>query len=174
MTCRPTHRVTAALLLGGLALLAASASAGAQAAGRRPSPRPEVRLDYLGPRPHAMHGGLGVNVPAGTYLRLELVGAGGASWRDGRTATSARADAIARFALDPFRERRWGLSAGGGLSVRYDDDTFDRPRRWRALIAVILDVEGPRAGGVAPALQLGLGGGVRAGVVVRGADPSRR
>jgi len=121
-----------------------------------------------------MHAGLGVNLSAGTYVRLELVGAGGASWWPNGRHASARADAIARFAFDPFRERRWGLSAGGGLSARYDGEALDGGRRWRALIALVLDLEGPRAGGVAPAFQLGLGGGVRAGVVVRGADAGRR
>jgi hypothetical protein len=171
---RPTRVATAAVAVGALLALAPLIEAHAQETTRAPALRPEVRVDYLGPRPHAMQAGLGVNVAAGTYVRLEVVGAGGASWRDGRSSTSARADAIARFALDPFRERRWGLSAGGGLSARYDGDAFDGRRRWRALIAVVLDLEGPHAGGVAPAFQLGLGGGVRAGVVVRGADRGRR
>lgn len=172
---RPTRRaIAAAVALAALVALAFPRAARAQQPARRAAPRAELRVDYLGPRPHAMQAGLGVNFAAGTYVRLELVGAGGASWHDRRSAASARADLIARFAFDPFRERRWGLSAGGGLSARYDGDAFDGPRPWRALIALVLDLEGPRAGGFAPAFQLGLGGGVRAGVVVRRADPGRR
>jgi hypothetical protein len=162
------------IALTALAALALPYAGHAQQATRRAPARAEVRVDYLGPRPHAMQAGVGVNFAAGTYVRLELVGAGGASWHDNRSATSVRGDVIARFAFDPFRERRWGLSAGGGLSARYDGDAFDGPRRWRALIALVLDLEGPRAGRVAPAFQLGLGGGVRAGVVVRWADAGRR
>jgi hypothetical protein len=158
-----------------LTVLAALPREGAAQRGpARPSPRPEVRLDYLGTRPHTVHAGLGLNIPAGTYVRVGLVGAGGASWRDGRAAGSARADAIARFAFDPFRERRWGLSAGGGLSVRYDGDVFDGRRRLRTLVALLVDLEGPRAGGIAPAFALGLGGGLRIGAILRGAAAERR
>jgi hypothetical protein len=153
--------------------LGAATPARAQREVLRPSPRPEARVDYLGPNPHAAHGGFGLNVPFGTYLRLELVGAGGASWDDGRAGASARADVIGRFSFDPFRERVWGLSAGGGVSARYDERADDR-QRWRALIALVVDLEGPLIGGVTPALQVGLGGGARVGFVLRGADPRRR
>lgn len=138
----------------------------------RPRPQAEARVDYIGPNPDVVHAGVGVNVPAGTYLRVSLVGAGGANWDEGRRGGSARADAIGRFLFDPFRERRWGLSAGGGLSVRYDQGTGGR--RWRPLLAIILDLEAPRTGSVAPALQIGLGGGARVGLVIRASDPNRR
>jgi hypothetical protein len=153
--------------------LAGATAARAQRTVPRPPARPEARVDYLGPNPQTVHAGFGLNVPFGTYLRLALVGAGGASWENGRAGASARADVIGRFSFDPFRERRWGLSAGGGVSARYDE-RVDSRRRWRALIVVVVDLEGPRIGGVAPAFQVGLGGGVRAGVIVRGADPGRR
>lgn len=146
----------------------------AQESARRLPPRPEARIDYLGPNPAAVHAGLGLNVPVGTYLRVGLVGAGGTAWLEGRAEASARADVVGRFTFDPFRERRWGLSAGGGLSARYDRRESDDRARWRALVALVVDLEGPRLGSVAPALQLGLGGGLRAGVIVRSADPNRR
>jgi hypothetical protein len=157
-----------------LAALAPVAASRAQARPAQGPPRPEVRIDYLGTRPHAVQAGLGINLPVGTYVRLGLIGAGGASWQAGRTAGSGRGDVIARFAFDPFRERRWGLSAGGGLSVRYDGDALDSRRPWRALIALLVDLEGPRAGGISPAFTLGLGGGLRAGVVLRGGGANRR
>jgi hypothetical protein len=167
------ERSIRALVLA-LTTLAAASPAQAQQGLPPPRPRPEARIDYLGSNPQTVHAGVGLNVPVGTYVRVELVAAGGASWDDGRSAMSARADAIGRFAFDPFRERRWGLSAGGGLSARYDDRPTNGRRRWRALIALVVDLEGPRGGGVAPAFQVGLGGGVRAGVILRGADPIRR
>jgi hypothetical protein len=37
-----------------------------------------------------------------------------------------------------------------------------------------LGVEGPNAGGLAPAVEIGFGGGARIGVVVRRAIPGRR
>ena len=141
----------------------------------RARPHGEVRADYIGPRPHTVQLGAGLNLPVGPYLRVGVIGGGGVGWRDGRSGASGRADVIGRFALDPFREHRWGLSAGGGLSVRYDAiEASSSSHRWRALVAVVVDLEGPQAGSVAPALQLGLGGGVRAGVVLRGAQSGFR
>ncbi|MFN2566075.1 MAG: hypothetical protein ABR499_13850 [Gemmatimonadaceae bacterium] len=156
-----------------LAALIAATPARAQRQTRRAPPRPEVRVDYLGPNPH-VHAGAGVNVPVGTYLRVGLLGAGGAGWHDGRAFGSARADVIGRFTLDPFREQRWGLSAGGGLSARYDRDASRVRHRWRALVAVVVDLEGPRVGSLASALQAGFGGGARVGLVLRRSDAGRR
>jgi hypothetical protein len=172
----PVSRAARAAILAPIVIAALGPASAASGQGSQPRlpPRPEVRIDYLGTRPHTVHAGLGINVPAGTYVRVGLIGAGGASWREGRTTGSARADVITRFMFDPFRERRWGLSAGGGVSVRYDGDTFDGRRRWRTLIALLLDLEGPRSGGVAPAFALGLGGGIRAGVLLRSAAAGRR
>ena len=158
------------VILGALICSGTAERVGAQ---ERARPRGEARLDYLGPDPHTVHAGLGLNVPFGTYLRVGVIGAGGASWKDSRAATSARADVVARFSFDPFRERAWALSAGGGLSLRYDE-VEPRRERWRPLLALVIDLEGPRTGSVAPAVQLGLGGGARLGVIVRGAGQGRR
>jgi hypothetical protein len=166
---RAVHAVCAAAF----ALGALSRATSAQALPRA-RPRGEVRADYIGPRPHTVQLGAGVNLPVGPYLRVGVIGAGGVGWRDGQSGASGRADVIGRFALDPFREHRWGLSAGGGLSVRYDAAEADSRHRWRALVAVVVDLEGPRAGPIAPAVQLGLGGGLRAGIVLRGAQSGFR
>jgi hypothetical protein len=141
--------------------------------GARARASAEARVDYLGPNPNTLHAGAGLNVPVGTYLRVGVIAAGGTSWDDARSGTSLRFDVIGRFTFDPFRERRWGLSAGGGLSVRYDH-AVRGSRQWRPLLALVVDVEGRRLGSIAPALQLGLGGGARVGAIIRGADPNRR
>jgi hypothetical protein len=79
-------------------------------------------------------------------------------------------DFLARFLFDPFRQSRWGFSAGGGISLRATQETGVRP-----YMLVALDLEGPRTkGGVAPAFQLGLGGGVRVGMVMRWTSPRVR
>jgi hypothetical protein len=162
-----------AILLALGVFVVAPAKGDAQQSTTRARVRPEARLDYLGPNPETIHAGVGANVPLGTYVRLELVAAGGASWGNGRSGTSARGDVIARFAFDPFRERRWALSAGGGASVRYDALSVVNDR-WRALLTITLDLEGPLMGPLTPAFQLGLGGGTRIGMVVRWADRFRR
>lgn len=131
-------------------------------------PYPELRLDALLGQPGALQLGVGVAIPMGTYARLAVIGAGGVASQDGETAGSARADVIMRFLLDPFRQERWGLSAGGGVSVRYDEGAG-----WRPFLALVLDLEGPRTGALSPAVQLGLGGGARIGVVLRASGSHR-
>lgn len=152
-------------MLVALVLVAgSSANANAQTA---PAPMPELRADLIvGHRP-AIQVGAGVQIPAGIYVRLGLDGAVGMATGARTAGTSSRADArvdlLARFLLDPFRQRAYGLSVGGGLSLRAEPGERARP-----LLLVALDVEGRRsARGVAPALQVGVGGGLRLGVVLR-------
>ena len=72
-------------------------------------------------------------------------------------------DAIGRFLLDPYREMPLGLSLGGGISVPVvRGDSQVRP-----YLTAVVDVEGRTRGPVTPAVQVGLGGGARVGVVMR-------
>jgi hypothetical protein len=113
--------------------------------------------------------GAGVNLPLGYYVRFEIDGAGGVSRRDTVDHTSGRVDALARFLLDPFAESAWGLSIGGGMSA-----LFASGARTHGYLVVVTDLEAPRIGVLIPALQVGLGGGVRVGVVIRGYQSGRR
>jgi hypothetical protein len=70
---------------------------------------------------------------------------------------------LARFTFDPYRETRWGFSAGGG--VTYDS---------QAWLTVLADLEGPRTKGMLPFVQLALGGGPRFSLGVRQARRSGR
>lgn len=136
------------------------------------APPIEVRIDAIDPRSSrsgTLHAGLGVNIPLGYYVRLELVAGGGVTRRDTVNASSGRVDALSRFLLDPFGESPWGLSIGGGMSV-----LFASGARTREYLVVVTDLEGPSIGAIVPALQLGLGGGFRAGVVLRGYHSGRR
>lgn len=115
--------------------------------------RPELRLDVIAGSEPAMHAGAGVSLPAGRYARLGLAaGAGVGGWSRSR---SARADAVVRFLLDPFRRSRVGMSIGGGLSARYDD------RDLRGVAMLFAEVEGRGTRGWIPFGAVGLGGGVR-------------
>jgi hypothetical protein len=126
--------------------------------------QPELRLDVLGPRPYSLEPGVGVNLSLGYYVRLGA-GAGYALPLEPTLSGDRwRADLIARAILDPFRQQRWGLSIGGGLSYR----------RSRTYLAAIVDLEGPALRGLVPALQVGVSGGVRAGVALRRAVAGRR
>lgn len=121
--------------------------------------QPSARLDAFGARIRAVQAGVGLSIPAGTNLRLSLVGAlGGSAERGGPTGVSARVDGIARFLLDPTFGTRWTPYAGGGMSLRYD-----RGPEWRGVLVLLVGVEGPRSGGVVPFVEAGWGGGVRVG-----------
>jgi hypothetical protein len=121
-----------------------------------------VRVDVLGSDPTAVQLGAGVALPLGIYARLGLAAGAGVGLGDA-TVGSGRAEGIVRFLLDPFAQSRWGVSGGAGLAVRHDAGVGTR-----ASLTLVVDVEGrPRAGGWIPALQLGLGGGVRGGLVLR-------
>jgi len=160
--------------LARLARLAAGAALGCAASGalgalgalgaqRRPTSYAEYRADVIAGSATAAQAGGGLVLPFGVYVRTSLDGAIGATWRGGVARTSGRADVISRFLLDPFRETPVVLSMGGGVSVPYaDGDTRVRP-----YLTVVVDVEGRQHGAITPALQVGLGGGLRVGVVLR-------
>ena len=149
-------------LLAAITLLAvAPASVRAQ---QRVPIAPELRIDVVGAHPTSVQGAVGVEIPAGTYMRVGVLGGAGATMDgDGSPRAAGRVDLLARFLLDPFRQEHWGISAGAGVSLRADPGDRVRPR----LLAAI-DLEGRRSGtGLSPSLQIGLGGGVRGGVGLR-------
>jgi hypothetical protein len=126
--------------------------------------QPEVRFDGLGPRPYSAEPGVGVIYAAGYYARVSL-GAGYAlPLETTLNGIRWRADFLVRGTFDPFRQQRYGLSLGAGLSYR----------RSRTYLAVVMDLEGPEVRGLLPALQVGVSGGPRAGLVLRRAIRGRR
>jgi hypothetical protein len=151
-------------------LVAALGSAAARlAAQQSPSAYPEFRADALFAKGTTGQAGVGVVVPLGVYVRFGLDGAAGATWQNGASSASGRVDAIARFLLDPLRESGTAISLGGGLSAPIRKDGVKSP-----YLTVVVDVEGKGRGGITPALELGLGGGGRVGVVLRRSPPHWR
>lgn len=154
----------------GMAVLVAFASA-ARAQTPRQGIQAEVRADAIVSRWTAVQGGVGVSFPAGLYVRTGgVIAAGG-----GGRGFDSRLDVFSRFNLDPFREKRWGLYGGSGISARYVER--DDPRA-HAYLLLFVGIEGPlpnasHAGWV-PALELGLGGGARVGIALRQGIPGRR
>jgi hypothetical protein len=131
----------------------------------------EIRLDAFFARSGAVEAGYGFTVPAGLYVRSGLVAGIGA----GRHGVEGRTDLIARFSFDPFRQSRWAPYAGGGLSGRYRSELDGGIR---AYLLLFLGLEGPlplgeRAGWV-PAVEVGLGGGARVGLILRRGVNARR
>lgn len=131
----------------------------------------EVRLDAFFARSGAVEAGYGFTVPVGLYLRSGLVAGIGA----GRHGVEGRTDLIARFSFDPFRQSRWAPYAGGGLSGRYRSELDGGSR---AYLLLFLGLEGPlplgETSGWVPAVEVGLGGGGRVGVILRRGINARR
>lgn len=140
--------------------LAVAPRAGAQ---QRFYPYAEYRVDAINGRGSAIQGGVGPVIPLGVYTRVSVTVAGGPTWRDGGVQMSGRADLIARFLLDPFREARWGLSLGGGLTLPHTSGES----RVQPYMTAVIDVEGRVWHGLSPAVQAGFGGGTRLGVALR-------
>src|SRR4051794_1029843 len=90
-----------------LLALAPIARAMAQQSVRRSWPPLELRVDAIDVKSvtsGTLHGGGGVNVPLGYYVRFEIDGSVGVTTRDSVEGTSGRIDALARFLFDPFNE----------------------------------------------------------------------
>ena len=157
-----TLRGAGAATLASIAMLAASVPASAQ----QPSIPvvPELRIDVLGADPTSVQAAVGVEIPAGYYVRVGLLaGAGATIEPDGASRAAGRVDLLARFLVDPFRQSRWGFSAGAGLSLRANPGETVSPD-----IFVAIDLEGRRSrSGFTPSVQVGLGGGVRGGIGLR-------
>lgn len=127
-------------------------------------PRAELRLDI---RPFDTGElGVGLAVPTTMYLRIGALVAGGAV-RDGdSTRATGRIEGFLRIPFDPLFERRWApyVTAGGALACTAE-------RRCQPLIVLRLGLEGPRAAnGWTPAVEAGVGGGLRVAVVLRRAN----
>lgn len=137
----------------------------------RPVPRvmPELRLDAIAGARDQLQLGAGAIVRLGTYARGVLIAGGGVARADHDTRGSARAEGVVRFLLDPLRERRWGLYGGAGVGASWVDGDG-----WRTPLVVLLGVEGGDRSGHAFAAELGLGGGVRLGLVIRRTSDRRR
>jgi hypothetical protein len=119
-----------------------------------PKARIEGHLDALFASRTAIEPGAGIFVPFGTYVRAGLVGGVGPITNPLRL--TGRAELIGRFLLDPLYEHRWGLYVAGGLGVAS-----------HPYLLVLLGVEGPRWGRVTPAIEAGVGAGIRLGFALR-------
>ena len=148
--------------------LAAPASFGQEFA-FKPRVQWEVRADGIFSSSSTAQAGAGLNVASGYYVRVGLVVAAGETASRGRMFASARTDFTMRYLLDPFQELHWAPYFGAGFSGAHDAATS-----WRGYLLALAGIEGPSHGGWRPSLELGLGGGVRAGIVLRRARTNGR
>ncbi|MCC7195367.1 MAG: hypothetical protein IT356_07420 [Gemmatimonadaceae bacterium] len=134
---------------------------GAQGSFVSPGPQGEARI-VVAASPHGGIGaGVGVNVPAGYYVRA---GPGVTFVRDDARggSTILGAEVTARFLLDPFRESRWGAYAGAGLAAAWRDGCSGR-----AYIVLQAGVALPGGGSWERSLEVDVAGGLRAALVLR-------
>jgi hypothetical protein len=151
-------RIRGVLLAVALVLVPA---AGAHAQRERHA-RTELRTDlFIAHRP-TVHIGVGVAIPLTTYMRVAGIIAGGAVSADSSVEPAARGEVLARFVLDPLGERRWGLYGAAGVGAFWDNETA-----WRGRLVLSAGIEGRLRGAWTPAFEVGLGEGLRVGVVLR-------
>ena len=156
----------------GVSIISAVAAAGALSAQTpQQAVQTEWRIDGIFARTAGGEVGLGVSLPVGIYVRNGLVGGIGF----GQHGVEGRTDLLSRFSLDPFRQSRWSLYGGGGISGRYRTEGDGGSR---AYLLLFVGLEGPlplgRTSGWVPAFEAGLGGGARAGVIIRRGINARR
>lgn len=133
-----------------------------------PRIQPELSAGYLGGAVPRGVLGIGMNVPADYPVRV----AGTVAFEPALKAgdpSAVRVEAVGRFLGDPFRETRWGPYVGAGLGA-----TFAQGDHGRASIVAVTGAELPGRQGWRPSLEVGIGGGVRAQVVLRHARRNGR
>jgi hypothetical protein len=82
--------------------------------------------------------------------------------QDAQLEKAGRADAVVRFELDPLKQHTQGAYLGGGLSLLGREGPHVR-----GYLALVGGVELKQRGGWVPALEAGLGGGARFGIVLK-------
>jgi hypothetical protein len=117
-----------------------------------------------------VHVGAGANVIAGDYIRLALLAGAGARRIGDSIRASGRVDVVARFHVDPFRQFKRGVYAGGGGTWLFDDRLSPRVG-----LLLVLGYEGPAARNrLITGAELGVGGGVRIAITIRTARNAAR
>ena len=131
-----------------------------------PKVQPELRFQAVAADYSAVLAGVGLNVPAGFYVRVAAGAAAGTQF-GGSGARVVEADVAVRFLADPFQERRWGAYAALGVRGAWEERREGRPA-----ITLAVGTEFPGSpGSWRPTVEAGVGGGAR---VVLSFKPGRR
>jgi hypothetical protein len=123
----------------------------------------DVRTDLIAARATTLEVAGGAAWSANDQLRLGGdIGVGGVTTHGRRWRLGARLDAAVQLHLDDDSKPRWGPYLVGGISYQ-----VDARARGATYVLVALGVHAPVAGPIVPAVEVGLGGGFRMGVVLR-------
>jgi hypothetical protein len=159
---RPAGRVARAVAV---VLLAHATAAAAQVSHQ--SPQPEIGVDAIAGRATAFQVAAGAALPTGDYLWLGGdLGFGVVTGHD--VGPSMRFDATGRFHPDQNHDAAWGPYLVAGLSY-----LANAHQRGGVYVVGGIGLHAPAQRGVVPALEVGLGGGLRFGVVIRRAGRRR-
>jgi hypothetical protein len=157
-----------ALLLALTATPCAAQRVAAPAA--RPSRiQPTFRADVIVADRWSVQGAAGVQIATAYNVRVAADAGVGAVSRATGWHAAGRMDVLLRWLSDPFRESRWALNAGGGLGLNLEDS-----RRVRPVAIVTVGLDAPAGARWLRGVEVGLGGGVRAGVTLRRSSARRR
>ncbi len=123
----------------------------------------EARADLLAARNTTFQLGVAALWPVSPFLSVGAVGGAGVTRpAAGDERASGRAELVARFTPEPAPTARWrlyGQATAGVLAVRGSTG--------RAMVSVSMGVEHVSVGAVRPAIELGLGGGLRVAITLR-------
>lgn len=162
----PVRRAVVGLAAAGLASVGLAAGGPAAAQAPRRAVVPEVRAEGVGSSPLLL-AAAGLFADAGLYGRVGVtVGAGTAA--TGARGLVGEATLVGRFVLDPLRQAARGVYAGAGVGVRGRSGASER------FLVGMVGVEGRGRGRVVPAVEVGVGGGMRVAVALRRARVGRR
>jgi hypothetical protein len=158
------HARRTGLLVSALTGLAATPVLAQQRPAAPQRLRASIRADAIVDHDPGAQLGVGLFTRSAYNVRTGLdLGAGGVS-RDGTWRGTGRADLIARWLSDPFRQGRWAVHAGGGVGLRVERQAVPQTV---ALVMIGVERRGDRDASWVPGVELGLGGGVRLGVTLR-------
>jgi len=160
--CRRASRLVAARCVAlCITLCIALVAPAALRAQQHPVTVPELRLDATSARIPRLELSGGAVIPVGIYVRLALSAGAGITRQSGLNQAAGRADAIARFELDPLKQHSRGAWIGGGLSLLGRNGPHVR-----AYLALVAGLELEQRRGWVPSIEAGLGGGARVSVGV--------
>ena len=151
-----------------LLAIALGAAPATRAAAQGAGAQREFRVDLA--TPARAEAGVGLYWPAGPYLRLGALVAGGVRQRGDSAIGSGRLEIGGRFHLDPAAESRWAPYGAAGVALTCADGETCTPR-----LLVRAGVEGPIWWGRwRPAIEAGIGQGGTIGFALRQGSALRR
>lgn len=166
---RTRAKVAVLVLTFGAAAAATPCAAQAQVFTFAPTVQPELSAAATFGNRTSAAAGVGINVPAGYYVRVAEAISFGRELTGARPGNVLRAEVVARFLTDPFGESRWGPYGGGGAAVDWRDGSAGR-----VALMLVAGTELPSKAAWRPGIEIAVGNGVRLSLIIRRARTAGR